>query len=636
MTEKLRQWIIPILVVTMGLQMLRLFIGSLTWYLRDTVGLSAVSLAPYAFGTFLLALLAPLVWRVAGPRLALWIAAGGLTILRLIEQIVTDPGLDLWLSMAGTAVFLMYLPVFMGHLRATTDNAAPRWAFGFALGLTCDTALRGAFGSVDLTWIAGTVPLIVTAFISALTVWAIWKEPVPNSDADSETAWSGAVPLIAIGAFLLLEVLIFQSPGLLGELSGVGPSAAFLVVMIGNVLLVLGIFYGLARPETFRGTLALAAGVYLTLATVTAGQAGTVVLLTAAIGQFVLGWGWAFLSVRARTAERGGLTRTGVMLPLGTLLFLVLVFAFYLSLDIALTFPRTAIPPAAAALFGLMLLIASRGLQIPDAEGDTAPVWAASLVVGLPLLLWILAGPIPTPKPPTSAPVRVMTYNIHSGFGSLGRHDPEAIAKVIEDSGVDVVALQEITRDRLLDGASDLVTWLSRRLDMAIVFSGTEEPHWGNAILSRLPVLASGSGELPRDGSLIGRGYTWVEIDIGADDPLLIINTHLHQIEDDHDIRLLQVPVLLDFWGGRQSSILLGDLNAESGAPEITLLEEAGLIDSWRESGAGAGLTWNARDPSKRIDWVWHSADLIGNQVEIIQTLASDHLPVMVQITVGP
>ena len=309
------------------------------------------------------------------------------------------------------------------------------------------------------------------------------------------------------------------------------------------------------------------------------------------------------------------------MLPLGTLLFLVLVFAFYLSLDIALPFPRTAIPPAAAALFGLMLLIASRGLQIPDAESDAAPVWAASLLVGLPLILWILTGPV-QPKSSNGAPVRVMTYNIHSGFGSLGRHDPEAIAKVIEESGADVVAFQEITRDRLLDGASDLVTWLSRRLNMAIVFSGTEEPHWGNAILSRLPILASGSGELPRDRSLIGRGYTWVEIDIGAGDPLLVINTHLHQIEEDHDIRLLQVPVLLDFWDGRPNSILLGDLNAESGAPEITLLEEAGLIDSWIESGAGPGLTWNARDPSKRIDWVWHSADLTGDQVEVIQTFS--------------
>ncbi|MFQ5921797.1 MAG: endonuclease/exonuclease/phosphatase family protein, partial [Anaerolineales bacterium] len=454
-----------------------------------------------------------------------------------------------------------------------------------------------------------------------------------GSDARSETTWSGAIPLITIGAFLLLELLIFQSPGLLGELSGVGPAASFLIVMIGNLLLVMGIFYGFARPETFRTTLALAAGVYLVL---TANQTGFAVLLTAAVSQFVLGWGWALLGVRASPAARTGLTRTGVMLPLGTLLFLVLVFAFYVSLDIALPFPRTAIPPATAGLFGLLLLFAARGLQVPTAEGDAIPVWTAGVLVGVPLAVWILARPLPAPSPPTGAPVHVMTYNIHSAFGSLGRHDPEAIAQVIEDSGAEVVALQEITRDRLLDGASDLVTWLSRRLDMPIVFSGTEEPHWGNAILSRLPLLAHGSGELPRDGTLIGRGYTWAEIDVGGDDPLLVISTHLHQIEDDHDIRLIQVPVLLDFWDGRPNLVLLGDLNAEPGVPEMALLDEAGLIDSWLETGSGPGLTWNAADLQKRIDWIWHSADLSGNQVEVIQTLASDHLPVVVQIEPTP
>ncbi|GMR10051.1 MAG: hypothetical protein BMS9Abin28_0872 [Anaerolineae bacterium] len=636
MTERLRQWVLPILMVTMGMQLLRLFIGSLTWYLRDTVGVSAFSLAPYAFGTFLIALLAPLLWRVAGPRLALWISAGGVAVLRLVEQVVTEPELDLWLSMAGMAAFLLYLPTFMGQLRATTANAAPRWAYGFALGLVFDTALRGAFGSVDLTWMTGTAPLFVAALISASALWAVWKEPVAEPEANSETTWSGAIPLIAIGAFLLLELLIFQSPGMLGELSGIGPSAAFLIVMIGNLLLIMGIFYGLTRPETFRGTLALAAGAYLVLAIVTASQAGIAVLLTAAVSQFVLGWGWALLSVRASSAVRAGLTRTGVMLPLGTLLFLVLVFAFYLSLDIALPFPRTAIPPASAGLFGLLLLLAARGLRVPTSEGDATPVWTAGALVIVPLAVWVLAGPTPAPSPPTGAPVKVMTYNIHSAFGSLGRHDPEAIAQVIEDSGAQVVALQEISRDRLLDGTSDLVTWLSRRLDMPIVFSGTEEPHWGNAILSRLPILAHGSGELPRDGSLIGRGYTWAEIDVGADDPLLVVNTHLHQIDEDHDIRLIQVPVLLDFWDGRPNLILLGDLNAEPDAPEIALLAEAGLIDSWLESGSGPGLTWSVVDPQKRIDWIWHSPDLVGTQAELIQTLASDHLPVVVQIAVRP
>jgi len=636
MADRFRQWVLPILVVTMGMQLLRLFIGSLTWYLRDTVGLSAVSLIPYAIGTFLVALLAPLIWRVAGPRPALWITAGGVAVVRLIEQIVTEPGLDLWLSMAGTAVFLLYLPTFMGYMRATSGNAAPRWAYGFALGLAFDTALRGAFGSLDLTWIPGAVPILVTALFSAAVLWAIWKEPVPDPGPRSETARAGATSLIAIGPFLVLELLIFQSPGLMGELSGIGSYADFFGVMIGNLLLVLGIFYGFARPQAFRASLALAAGVYLVLAILTANQAGFAVLLTAAVSQFVLGWGWAMLSVHSAPSERTGLTRTGLMLPLGTLLFLLLVFAFYLSLDIALPFPRSAVPPATAGFFGLFLLIATRGFRAPPAEGKAIPVLIAGVLVSVPLAVWILAGPAPAAKNPTGGPVEVMTYNLHSAFNTLGRHDPEGIAQVIEDSGVQVVALQEITRDRLLDGASDLVTWLSRRLDMPIVFSGTEEPHWGNAILSSLPILAQGSGELPRDGTLLGRGYIWVEIDTGLDDPLLVINTHLHQIGEDSEVRLLQLGVLLDFWSGRPKTVLLGDLNAEPDAPEMALLAEAGLIDSWAESGSGPGLTWNSADLQKRIDWVWHSGDLQGSQAETIRSMASDHLPVVAQIAVTP
>lgn len=630
MIERARQWIIPVLVVVMGLQMLRLMVGSLVWYLGDTLNLSTLSLTPFALVPFLLAFLAAPLWRAASPRGALWISAGGLALLRVVEQIVTDPGIDLWLSMAGVAAFALFFPVYFGHLRATTPFAGPPFAYGTALGFATDTALRGAFGTVDLTWLSGATAVVVTVAISVTTLWALWKEPAAHEQENTETDWLGALVLIAIGPFLLLELLIFQSQGLLGELGRIGPSLSFLIVMLGNVLLLMGVFSGFTRPQTFRIRLAFAAGMYLTLAVLTASVAGPTILLTALLAQYVLGWGWALVGTRASPAERKGLGRTGLTLPFGTLLFVVLAFVFYVSLMIALPFPRQAVLPAATILLGLLYLLATRGLPATEPTTEAGPVWVAGALVAVPLAVWVISGPPPEPDPNVQLPVKIMTYNIHSGFGSLGRHDPEAIAQVIEGSGADIVALQEVARVRLVDGGTDLATWLSRRLDMPIVFYGTEEPHWGNAILTRLPILNQGSGTLPRDGSLLGRGYTWVELEVGLSDPLLVIDTHLHQIEEDSHIRLEQVPVLLEFWDGRPRMVLLGDLNATPETPEMGLLYEAGLVDSWLEAGEGDGFTSNAVNPHKRIDWIWHTADLAGSDAEVLQTLASDHLPVVI------
>ena len=88
--------ILPSIVVVLGLQSLRGFIPGLSWYLRDTVGAGTFSLLPYAFGTFILGFLAIIVSKLFNARLSLWISAGGLAVLRLIEQLVIDPSVDLW------------------------------------------------------------------------------------------------------------------------------------------------------------------------------------------------------------------------------------------------------------------------------------------------------------------------------------------------------------------------------------------------------------------------------------------------------------------------------------------------------------------------------------------------------------
>ena len=189
---------------------------------------------------------------------------------------------------------------------------------------------------------------------------------------------------------------------------------------------------------------------------------------------------------------------------------------------------------------------------------------------------------------------------------------------------------------RLIDGTADMPTWLSRRLDMPVIFRGTEEPIWGNAILSRYPVLESGWADLPLAGTLIKRGYLWARIDAGGPGPLLVIATHLHNIEADSLARQAQVPVILQFWGGQEHAVLLGDLNAIPGSAEMKLIADAGLLDSWEEAGDGLGYTFDSRDPFQRIDWIWHTEDLIAVEVQVLQTQASDHMPVVVTLDFAP
>ncbi len=624
---------LPALVITLGLQTLRVLIPSLGWYLRDTLGMGSATLGMYAFGTFLVGFLAPLVWRLPGSRTGLWVTAGGLALVRLAEQLISEPAIVLWLSMLGTALFLLFLPIFVGHARSLGNGAAARLAAGFALGMALDSAIKGSAGTLDLNWIGGLLPLLIVVVLVAEVGWLLVREPYAGSGSSSEASWGRSLPLIGLGAFLLIEALFLQNQGWVAAVAQIGAPLAFVVVMLGNVLVLAGVAFGLSRPESFRPVWAILAAVYLVAAVMIADQPGIGFLITLPISQLILGWGLAAVFGNTAVLKRRGIGSTSFSLNLGLLLFLALAFAYYISLDIALPFPRALIPPMAAGLVGLAFLAASLGKANPAyTRTAMSAAWIVSAVLVLPslLLLALSVGRQPETKTPTGFPAKVMTYNIHSAYNSAGRQDPEAIAQMIEASGADLVALQEVSRGWLLDGSTDLAAWLSNRLGMRILFQGTADPVWGNAILTRLPIVDHGMAPLPLAGTLLPRGYLWAHIDVGGPKPLLVIATHLHHIEAEHGPRLIQVPVLLQFWNNSPYALLMGDMNSEPTYPEMDLIRKAGLIDSWAEAGSGAGLSWPAAKPIERIDWVWHTPDLKADEAANPQSLASDHLPLVV------
>src|SRR3978361_1142670 len=141
--------------------------------------------------------------------------------------------------------------------------------------------------------------------------------------------------------------------------------------------------------------------------------------------------------------------------------------------------------------------------------------------------------PHPGPDQPP-IPVRLITFNIHHGVGDDGRHDLARLAQVLAAADPDVICLQEVDRhfgDRSENVDQGLL--LARALDMQLAWGpAIDEPQpdgrpareYGNALLSRLPILVSDVHPLPGTGEPRTALRTMLELDGFT---LWVTTTHL-------------------------------------------------------------------------------------------------------------
>jgi endonuclease/exonuclease/phosphatase family metal-dependent hydrolase len=289
--------------------------------------------------------------------------------------------------------------------------------------------------------------------------------------------------------------------------------------------------------------------------------------------------------------------------------------------------------PVAALLIAVPALRSSLARSVAPLVGRAA--WLAVLLV-IPLLalpaVQINSWSTPRAVSEEGFPVRVATYNLHNGFDTEGRLGMEAIASVIEEIDPDIVALQEVSRGWVISGRLDMLTWLSERLEMPHVFGPTADPFWGNAILSRYPILEYAEYDLPPRDLPVKRGLIAATVDLGQGETLQVIATHYHHVEGDSDIRQAQARTTAEVWDGQDRTVLLGDLNAEPDDPEMAILRRAGLVDPVEDIEPPPKYTWPADHPTVRIDYIWTSPDLTTDNPHVISTTASDHMPVAGEI----
>ncbi len=239
-------------------------------------------------------------------------------------------------------------------------------------------------------------------------------------------------------------------------------------------------------------------------------------------------------------------------------------------------------------------------------------------------------------------PIRVVSYNTHHGQGSDGRLDLARIAAAIRDSRADIAGLQEVdrhwgARSDFADQAAELARRLAMHvahganLDLDPLQPGQPRRRYGNALLSHAPIRGWRNTLLPRTGGLEQRGLLEALVTV-RDVPVRVFTTHLQH--DSRPERIAQIAAVREVIGtAREPVVLVGDLNARPGTPEIDAVTED-LVDAWAEVGVGPGYTYSTEDPHARLDYVLHSTGVTARAAAVLRTDGSDHLPVLADLAV--
>jgi vancomycin resistance protein VanJ len=240
---------------------------------------------------------------------------------------------------------------------------------------------------------------------------------------------------------------------------------------------------------------------------------------------------------------------------------------------------------------------------------------------------------------PAAAPTRFRILTLNAGGNARAPAAPE-VERTVRSLDPDIVALQELT--------PEAVSGLRRLLADRYAYC---DGAWPAIVFSRLPIRAGCTLQFPSIGSDAQR----VEIEI-AGRTLILFNVHITRPGHELDGRLARFRLVRDYDPTTRDThvavvqaqvgralplcVLAGDLNATEWSHPYRLIT-ATLVDAFRETRRGWGNTyrlsllrgrWYLRIPVARIDYVFHSCELVTFEARLGPNSGSEHLPVVADL----
>jgi endonuclease/exonuclease/phosphatase family metal-dependent hydrolase len=234
-----------------------------------------------------------------------------------------------------------------------------------------------------------------------------------------------------------------------------------------------------------------------------------------------------------------------------------------------------------------------------------------------------------------------MQFNIHAGLSRYGGLGIARIAAEIEAAHPDVVSLNEVDDGTRRSGGTDEPAYLARATGLHAVYGANlryDGGLFGNAVLSRFPIVSSHNTRLPGRPHAEPRGLLEATLRIGHRD-VDFYSVHLTQGHltgsGERDRQAEAVARIVR--ASRGPTILSGDLNSRPTDLPVRILRQY-LLDAQQYGGTGAGLTVPETRPENRIDYILydnHFAPLPGS-TQVLPSASSDHRSVWTELVLRP
>ncbi|MBL8153685.1 MAG: endonuclease/exonuclease/phosphatase family protein [Anaerolineae bacterium] len=621
-----------------------------------------------AFLVYMLAL--PLLTLIVGRFRVLLIAAAGLVAAgRLLMIANTNVSVTIAAAMAFGGG-LAYIALLIRHRVQIVPLL-------FVMGFSLDQVFRAVGNTLDITWNPAYTSLVYVLggglAVLAVLNFLVGRNREPDSkDAGLLPFWGG----IGLGGLLFMQLSLLALPNAIAGRSTFDyTNLAPLVILATALPLIPAVrqrissFISLFDPGTRGWSWMLVAVLLIVIGTRFQGIIAGLALVLSQFAASLLWW-WV---ARPRTEKERSFTGLWLILGVAFLVILVLAdnftyeYAYVQNLSSDLAFLNPIVPALLRGFRGMGLGVLLLGVflaalpmilsprRLPwsgDRPGATVPsiLAVAAMSIGVAVAV----------QPPLVSAVRdvstlrIGTYNIHAGFNEFYSFDLEAIARTIQQSGADVVLLQQVESGRLTSFGVDQALWLARRLGMDRRFFATNEGLQGLAILSRVEITSHDAVLLTSSGNQTG--LQWVQI--RPDDSIITLyNTRLEflldtgdgrSIEDqeqDQQRQLSEIFAVLgrNYADGNPGRMLVG--GTFNNIPDSSLsdaMRSAGFVDPFAGLATELSATlWRTGYPRVQLDylWVWQGQPrrpnvMIALGANTVNTAASDHRMAVIEASI--